>query len=426
MSKEKAKKDEMKEKRQQIINELRTKRQEEIEESGLNIKIINIDYIITLNELDEKDGEKLKDIFEIIEEREGEVFYKYYDEDLKLIAARVKGEKELIPGEEEVFKNKDERFLENLNKIKEVSEAKKDNLSEQNIEEKEDAITGKPQNVIQYIDVDKAYVDDKNTFRKAYGIPAEIKELAIRGTTGQDKDPLSSNLTIDMVDKNGNKVEKIKIGEKELGITDFFEVDDATGSNPMYDDNTKLELDKTVEKNRNHTMGRFISKKNPSLYLSIEQKDVGSYPEVYSGRKTKNGNDPVEIQLETRNEPIQTSLEMQKINRMSRGNYSADQIDKEADFHEEHGDDIDNINRKNADGDRTTFEICDDDKIPGTDITWREFANNCGYRGENGLEQAKEKFIEYKKEYPNLENKELVDNIVEDLEGDMPGFKENR
>lgn len=51
--------------------------------------------------------------------------------------------------------------------------------------------------------------------------------------------------------------------------------------------------------------------------------------------------------------------------------------------------------------------------IPGTNKTWRQFANECGYRGEGSIEHAQEIF---EKERENLKNEEKSnDELVEDI-----------
>ena len=428
MNKEKVNNEELEERKQQIIAKmkaLRNKREAEIFESELDVSIIDIQYLGVINWLDERDGgdsEKQKDIFVIIEERKGEYLYRYYDENLEMIAVQMQSRDEILPSEKYTFK-KDKGFLKDIENLEEKESLKKVEEDERASEEETDKgeVRQKPQNVVQYIDVDKAYVDDKTTFRQAYGIPYGVEELAIRPTDSKDENPLSSDLTMDMVDKKGNTVEKVKQGKKEITINDLFRVDEATGNNPMYDDNTKLELEGHVEKNKSQTMGRFVSKTNNELYLSVEQKKVGDYPEIYSGRKTKDGNDPVEIQLETRNEPIQTSLEMQKINRKARGDHSADNIDKEADLHKEHGDEIDSIAIENADGREDTHEVCEYIMLSYEEA--KNLALRCGYRGselESGIERVKKEFEEKRLNSSNKEmtNEQIMDEMIDERQAE--------
>ena len=432
MSKEKVNNEELEEKRQQIITimkALRDKREAEIFEFELDVSIIDIQYLGAINWLDERDGgvsEKQKDIFVIIEERKGEILYRYYDEDLEMIAVQMQSRDEILPSEKYSFK-KDKGYLKEIENLEEKESLKKveeeEIASEEEIEKSE---VTKPQNVIQYIDVDKAYVDDWTTVRKAYGIPHGVTRLAIRDTNSNDKNPLSSNKTIDMLDNKGNVVEKVGEGKNTETINTLFEVDDATGNNPMYDDNTKLELEdkkgkNIAERNKGGTIGRFKSKKDPDRYISVEQKDIGGYVEVYAGRKTKDGNDPVEIQLETDNVEIQTDMDMQKINREARGNHSADNIDKEADLHEEHGDETDSIAIENADGREDTHEVCKYIMLSYEEA--KNLALRCGYRGselESGIERVKKEFEEKRLDFSNKEmtNEQIMDEMIDERQAE--------
>lgn len=239
---------------------------------------------------------------------------------------------------------------------------------------KNDLTGKKPRYVLQTIDVDKAYVDNWTTFRKGFRIPAGVEKVAIAYPMQKDDHILSSTMTLYMLDNRGRILENVN----GRTIRDFLEIDDATGHNPMYDDNTKLELDQYAEKNKGQTMRRFRSIQNPDLYLSAEQKRTGGYVEVYAGKRTRGGNDPVEVQLETDNVGIQTSLEMQEIMSGRKGIYQKENIDKEADMHEAHGDDEMRIAKENADGDRRTKVECENPFIPGTDKTWEELSEETG------------------------------------------------
>lgn len=434
MSKEEINKNEIdEEKRQQIIaimKALREKREDEIMEAELDINILDVKYYGAINWLDERNGEneeKQKDIFVIIEEQKGQVFYKYYDEELELIAAQREGDEKITPGKKFSDK-KDKGFLEDIEKLEEKESLNKieeeERLSEEEIEKDEITKLQKPQNVLQVIDVDRVYVNNRETFRKAYNIPHGVQKLAFRPTIKEDKKPLSPNITIDMLDKQGNIVEKVKEGDKEKTVNDFFEMDSATGRNPVNDDNTKFELTGHVERNKSQTMARFSSKNKPGLYVSIEQRETGGYNEIYAGEKTSDGNDPVETQLETDNIPIQTDLDMQTITSAYKGQYNKYNIDREADRTEEiekrHGHyDDKKIPAKNTDGNEDTHESCDLDFIPGTDITWQEFANKCGYRGEGSIEKAQKKFIEYQNDNTQVNNKDLIEMIEDDLNNQM-------
>ena len=63
-----------------------------------------------------------------------------------------------------------------------------------------------------------------------------------------------------------------------------------------------------------------------------------------------------------------------------------------------------------------------DEYIPETDITWIEFANKCGYRGDGAIEHAKEIFSQEKEAHPNIKNKELVEKIINQKESEARGI----
>ena len=272
-------------------------------------------------------------------------------------------------------------------KLKEKDDKKKENSK---------STREKPKYIIQTVDVDKAYVDKIHTLRTKLRLPSEVKELAFAYPNTEDDKKLSDDLTVIMLDNKGRRIEETSGGKK---ITDVLAVDDATGDNPMYDDNTKLELGGYAEKNKNLTMKRFKAK-------GINDNN---YAEVYSGGRTHDGNDPVEVQLETDNVGIQTDLEMQEIIDGRRGIHNRDNIDLEADMHENHGDDTDKIKKENADGDRSTHEVCELDIVPGTDKTWEQWADELGDSKKNLQERFAREINK---------NPKKPEDIVQDIEAD--------
>lgn len=298
-----------------------------------------------------------------------------------------------------------ELATEDLTELEAEKEKEEGKAKGKSKEETKNDLTGKkPQYVIQTIDIDKAYVDNWATVRRGFNLPSGVEKIAIATPMQKDDHVLPGGITMYMLDVRGNIVESVN-GKT---IRDYFEIDDATGINPMYDDNTKLELEEHAEKNKGMTMRRFRSTQNPDLYISAEQKKVGQYVEVYAGRRTMDGNDPVEVQLETDNVEIQTSLEMQKIVSGYKGEYNVEDIDKEADIHEKHGDDESKIAKLNADGERHTRESCEGALIPGTDKTWEQLSYETG----EGIVKLQERFDR------ELRNGKMPAEIVEEIEYD--------
>ena len=267
---------------------------------------------------------------------------------IKDVIDKTRENEEKPKGEQDKEYTKDDK-----NKLEKEKEDEKDKKDEkENNKEGKKQISSKAEYVIQTINVDSTYIDDWTTVSKGFKLPPEVKKIAIAYPNKKDDKVIASDMTIYMLDDRDNII-------KDLNVKDYFQIDDATGNNPMYDDNTKFELEGHAERNKGQTMRRFKSMQNVGLYLSAEQKKVGQYVEVYAGTRTRNGNDPVETQLETDNTEIQTSLEMQKINARYKGEHKDYYIDKEADEHEEHGDDEEKIAKENADGYTNTKAPCD-------------------------------------------------------------------
>lgn len=320
-------------------------------------------------------------------------------EPIKDVVDKTKENEEKPEKEQEAEYNKES--LEELETEKELEE--KEGKSKED-KTKSDLTGIKPKYVFQTIDIDKAYVDNWTTVRRGFNLPSGVEKIAIAAPVQKDDHILRGGITMYMLDARGNILENVN-GKT---IKDYFEIDDATGINPMYDDNTKLELQEHAEKNKGMTMRRFKSKQNPELYLSAEQKEVGQYVEVYAGKRTRDGNDPVEIQLETDNVGIQTSLEMQQIISGYKGEYNIENIDKETDIHEAHGDDEMKIAKENADGIKETRTICNGDRIPGTEKTWEELSDTTG----EGVKKLQERFDR------ELRNGKMPSEIVEEIEYD--------
>lgn len=270
----------------------------------------------------------------------------------------------------------DEKEDKEIKDEKEEDETEKENKKEEKEEEKQKkSLTGiKPKYLVQTIDVDKTYVDDRTTVRRAFKIPEPVQHLAIAKPMQEDENVLATDMTLYMLDSSSRVIENVD-GKT---IKDFFEPDDATGKNPREEENAKFELDGYAERNKNHTMRRFTSKENSNMHLSVEQKTIADYNQVYAGRKTMNGNDTVEVQLETRNIPVQTSLEMQKIAAGYKGLRNTNDISEEVDKDEAEGKDIKNIKKENADGKENQDERLKSPYIPGTEITWEELADKTG------------------------------------------------
>lgn len=145
------------------------------------------------------------------------------------------------------------------------------------------------------------------------------------------------------------------------------------------------------------------------------QKDLGGNLDIYYGGRGKGSNEIVETKLETSQTRVMTREERETQTNIKGVYYEQEQI-KEGNIHfEEHGED--EISIIDADGDETTMtHMHPDDLIPDTDMTWEQFANKCGYRGEGAIEHAQEVFENAKEKNKDKTNQEIVDEITEEAE----------
>ena len=67
-----------------------------------------------------------------------------------------------------------------------------------------------------------------------------------------------------------------------------------------------------------------------------------------------------------------------------------------------------------------------DDYIPNTDITWERFASMCGYRGEDRLEKAVQRFQKEKEKDFDASNQELIEEIEEEENEQYRGNERKR
>lgn len=307
--------------------------------------------------------------------------------------------------QEQEQENEEQQQLKNQMDIQNEEQKKTENQMNVQNDNKENNLTGiKPKYVVQTIDVDKTYVDDKTTVREAFKIPGPVKELAIAKPLQEDENVLTKDMTMYMLDSTERVIEEAD-GQT---ITDLFQADDATGKRPRTEENTKFDLSGHAERDKTNTLRRFESKKNPNMHLSVEEQTITEYAQVYAGRKTLNGNDSVEVQLETRNVPVQTSLEMQKISAGYKGTENIKNIDEEVDLREEKGYDLKNIPVENIDGKVNNTKAVESAYIPGTEMTWEELSDKTG---EN-IQVLQERFNR------ELENGKKSDDIVAEIEYD--------
>ena len=137
--------------------------------------------------------------------------------------------------------------------------------------------------------------------------------------------------------------------------------------------------------------------------------------------KTKEENENVGIQIETSKTQV-IPVETREIMNKNRGTYQGDKVKDETQKHTD--EECKPKDVKDFDGDKNTgthvdidyTEINENDYIPNTNMTWRQFANKCGYRGE-GMEGIR-KSVEVVQKM-DVVNQETLNKYIEDTEDDF-------
>lgn len=326
-------------------------------------------------------------------------------ENIKDVMERAR-ENEKLPEKKQDERFKIHRLSEEREKALEKEQKGKNNKDEKEHEVDDDELINdkEPKNVWQVIDVDKAYVEEWKTVRRAFRIPPGVRKLVVAKTMKNDTNALAPDMTIYMLDDQGNIIEEAN-GKT---IKDIFKIDRAAGRNSVDNTNTQFNLENDyAEREEGQILRSFQSINNKDLYLYTNQKVVGEYPEVCVGKKSLENNF-VGVQLETHNVEMQHNLTPQENLRGTKGIYHAEKVDEEVEQHMEHGDDGKEIELENADGDERTIEICDSPYIPGTEITWKELSETTG----EGITKLQERFERETEQ--GKDSKEIIGGIIAD------------
>ena len=266
----------------------------------------------------------------------------------------------------------------------------------------------------------------------------QIKRIKINGIQKANlnkkvdgKETLGKRLDLEKYDSiyvvYSDKVDEISAGKKRntttyslVGLTndgearilnDEFEMDKTVGNNGSREQ-TKIRANSTATRD-NRDLSVYTRKSN-GMSIGCEN-DMGNV-NMFLYQKTREENENVGIQIETSKTPI-IPIETREIMNRNKGIYQKDKVQNEI---KEHTDEKCNPKDvKDFDGNEKTSthehlehtEIDENDYIPNTNMTWREFANRCGYRGEGSLEKA----IEEVEKLDEI-NQHTVEEYIEEQE----------
>lgn len=308
---------------------------------------------------------------------------------------------------------------ENIKKVSEIDD------EEIEVKEDEEQVDDKKLASVNHLQEMKATtrVNNYETLSGVLGLSGISKFVVVYSedaaeiskTNGENKNRNNSTYSIIAIKNDGTAI----------NIDNKLEQSRSEGTNSS-EGRVQTNADGTTQKE--YHQASIYNIKGTNRALSLENDNYGEI-QVYYGAMTKGaldneGNQFVGTQLETRS-VWPTSRDVRAQEDYRKGEYNADQKADEVKKHLKHGDEkIENIN--NADGDKRTIADCENDLIPNTDTTWREFANICGYRGEDAIEKAMKEFENYKKDYPDSSNEEIIEEIQEEIENEMPGPNRDR
>lgn len=313
--------------------------------------------------------------------------------------------------EAEVEKMLEEMDKDDIEKIKEDKEEIKDK-DEGNLSEKQ---TEKIKvNGIQKADLNKK-VDGKETLGKRLDLQ-EYDSLYV--VYSHDVDDI-------MAGAKRNTTTYSLVGVTKEGkakvLNDEFEIDSSVG-NGGNRNQTKIKADSTATRD-NSDVSVYRRKSNGA---SIGCENSQGAVNMYFYQKTLEENENIGIQIETSKTPI-IPVETREIMNRNKGIYQKDQVQDEIGEHTEEG--CDPKDRRDFDGDMETSshlhididEIDVNDNIPNTDITWQDFMNKCGYRGEGALETA----VKVIEELGDNIDDEVVEDFIEEKEEEFRTMDDN-
>lgn len=203
-------------------------------------------------------------------------------------------------------------------------------------------------------------------------------------------------------------------------LNDEFEIDSSVG-NGGNRNQTKIKANSTATRD-NSDVSVYRRKSNGA---SIGCENSQGAVNMYFYQKTLE-NENIGIQIETSKTPV-IPVETREIMNRNKGVYQKEQVQDEIEEHTEAG--CSPRDRRDFDGDMETSshshididEIDVNDNIPNTDITWQEFMNKCGYRGEGALDVA----VKAIEDLGNNIDDRVVEDFIEEKEEEFRTMDDN-
>ena len=435
---------------------LKAKREQQIKESlkdnePLQTIINDIKYLgqikYTEQGLDGKDIEQVKEIYMIVEENDGKMWYKYYDENLELIAAEDSIEEQIA-----FAQNFDEKDMDFLDKIQELDKMEGISLSEleqeylsiediaielgidpkeikeyqkldldQEIDEKEDDVD---QEVIDKEKTDKLDIKERTELNQNIEGRTLENKLGIKNITLPDGSKLTdgkylaiiSTSSLSEYTENSSKQKYSFAVIRENGEAvplgnDILASDERSGTNPTNSDLT-INSDGRVNEESNVSSFKIVNG-NKNEYLKISNDEVSGHEIKYSKYSPEEGN-YVSTELRTDRELYINDDVRQYLKDSSEGVKKAQETIERSEIHDQYDEQQDITLVDNKLNNDSHTHIKSDDYVPNAGITWGEYASQLGYRGEGAVELAVEKYKETLEKNQNLDSKQIVELTIDE------------
>ena len=308
---------------------------------------------------------------------------------------------------QKLLEDMDKQEVEELNEENEEKgpKDKKNNLNKKQTEQIK-------VNGIQKVDLNKK-VDGKETLGKRLDLNGYDNMYVVYSKNVDDITPgtKKDNTTYSLVGVKNDGTAKV--------LNDEFEMDNTVG-NGATREQTKIRANNTATRD-NKDMSVYTRKSN-GMSIGCEN-DMGNV-NMFLYQKTVEENENVGIQIETSQTPV-IPIETREIMNRNKGIYQKEKVQDEIQEHTDKGCNPKDV--KDFDGDENTTthmdidytEVNENDFIPNTDMTWREFANKCGYRGD-GIGDIK-RAVEVVNQMEDVNQKSLdkyISNVEDDFDDD--------
>lgn len=253
-----------------------------------------------------------------------------------------------------------------------------------------------------------------------------LKEAGIEDGVRLARVSTSSISSVDGVSKStiDSFVVICKSGQKILLGEDILKPNPQAGLNPV-EESTTIDNNGKVDKEVN-TTSYLIVNGNGKEYLNVGY-DENSGKEIKYAMWSQERGEYINTELETNRTWIQDDDVREFMYQKGNGIYEAEQM---LDKSDEHGEcerkEVEDLDQDptNDSHEHVVEDISENDYIPNTTYTWRDFANKCGYRGEGDIELAFKTFQKQKEAEPDKTNEEIVNEIIEEKEEEYREIRE--